>query len=513
MADGRGLIRIFLGVIPFLIGMHVASLSTPAFGGWFLRLIDNVGDAAGDSRKVGRGGRFADLGTAGVFVKALPEGGRGHAIAASVSDDGHWHLMNGKGEGVTVSGSEELDTALKWMVGEDFNRDRRLITFYIAEDGLFRNPEFIKILPARARHVVVSRGKTYPVLTKRVGGLDVLYGKLRKNIEVPLESVEVFREAVWQIEQPLKRSSIRLLVLAPDGAKKAPVTPIIGTSGLPEPDIVDAYALKDVFGSLRGQTVMLTGKVDGDLLYFKKSGEADLSIFVTDIAKAARANDINLIVLNIGKSRQPGRRDWLWRKVGINGLERAVLQKSFGDFLSVLGEGRGGFDIRLDGTKRKRALITAKQRVMSKDILDIEDGQEYDPFDSIVTDVVSAIRGDYVVGSIVAEMRSSSRQVELDSRIIPGIPSDWQFFYLGSIILGLLGFPAARRWWHRLWPPEDHAEYRTRAALGGAVAIRWVLFLAVFLPIVGVAAFLVNLDGLARRIIMAPYNWFAGRKA
>ena len=513
MSVGRELLRVFLGVIPFLIGMHVASLSTPAYGGWFLKLVDKASDAAGDSRMLGRGGRFGDLGTAGVFVKKLAEGNRGHAIAASVSDDGHWHLMNGKGERVTVSGSDELDTALKWMVAENFNRDRRLITFYIAEDGLFRNPEFIKILPARARHVVVNRGKTYPVLTKRVGVRDVLYAKLRKNIEIPLESVEVFRESVWQIEQPLKRASVRLLVLAPDGVKKLDGTPVIGTNGLPELDIVDAYALKDVFGSLTGQTVLLAGKVDGDLLYFKKSGEAELSIFVTDIAKAARANDINLIVLNIGKSRQPGGRDWLWRKVGINGLERAVLQKSFGDFLSVLGEGRGGFDIRLDGTKRKRALITAKRRVISKDILDTTDGQEYNPFGSIVTDVMSAIRGDYVVGSIIAEMRSSSRQAELDSRIIAGIPSDWQFFYLGSIILGLLGFPAARRWWHRLWPPEDDAEYRTRAALGGAVAIRWVLFLAVFLPIVGVAAFFVNLDGLARRIIMAPYNWFAGRKA
>ena len=145
MALRAGFVRLLLGLVPFLFCLH--AVSTTSHGGWFTRLVDTASDAAGESRKAARGGRLSDLGAAGAFVKNLPEGNRGRAIAASVSDDGHWHLMNGAGERVTVSGSQELEEALKWMVVDGANRDRRLITFYIVDEGFVRNPQFIKILP------------------------------------------------------------------------------------------------------------------------------------------------------------------------------------------------------------------------------------------------------------------------------------------------------------------------------------------------------------------------------
>lgn len=502
----RGLSFIF--ILMFASAM-IASTSSQA--GWFTRLVDKASDAAGDSRKLGRGGEVSELGAAGVLVTELPKGGRGHAIAAAVTDDGHWKLINGDGERVTVSGSDELEKSLAWLVEERFNKDRRLLSFYIADEGLARNPEFLDVLPGKARRVIVSGNRTYPVFKKRIDGVSQVYVKGREGIDILLNDLERFREIIWQLERPLKRANIRLLSLIPGTDKTPQSVPVVGTNGLPRPDVVDPYALDNAFRSLGGQTVILTGKVDRDLLYFQKSGESDLSVFISDVTKAARASDINLIVLDTGQARQVGGRDWLWRKVGIGGLESAVQQKNFGDFLNVISQGRGGFDLAIDNSKKKRSILRATPRALPRGILEPAEGLQSDALDDVVSDVVAAFRGNLVVSALTAEMRSAVREEELDSRIIPWIPSDIQHFYIGSIILGLLGFPAAQRWWRKLWPPEDHAQYRTRAALFAAVGTRWLLFFVLFLPIVGIAAFFVNLDKLFRKILFAPYYWIVGR--
>jgi len=508
-----GAIKILLCAACFLVAIQFPQ--SRSYGGWFTRLVDKASDAGGGGagRKTGRSARAVDLGEAGAFVTKLPQGSRGHAVAASVSDDGHWHLMNGAGERVTVSGSDELEDAMKWLVSDGFNKDRRLITFYIRDDGIVRNPEYIKILPSVAQRVIVSRGKKYPVFFKRIKGEDVFFANLREGVDVRLGGVDNFREVVWQMEKPLNRGDVRLLSLHQNGAKELPQTGIVGSGGLPQPDQVDPYFLKSALSSLKGQTVLVTGRVKDDLLYFQPSGGSDLSIFLADIVKAARASDIRLIVLDTGQSRQPGGRDWLWRKVGIKGLEDGLMKLNFGDFLDTVGRSRGGFEVQISDRGGAHLKLSAGPRVVPRGVLEHDNGPDYDGLGSALTDVMAAIKGDMVVATVMTSMPSSARQKELDDRIIPGIPSVWQHFYLGSIILGLIGFPVAQRWWYKLWPPEDHGEYRTRIALGGAVTIRWILFVLVFLPIVGVAAFFVNLDGLARRIIMAPYYWIAGRKA
>jgi len=509
MFGRAGMLKVLLGVIPFLLALEMSS--SPSHSGWFTKLVNKASDA-GDGRKGIRGAGLADLGAAGLLVRNLPKGNRGHAVAASVSDDGHWHLMNGAGERVTVSGTDELEDAMKWLVPDRFNKERRLITFYMQDEGLLRNPEFIKILPAVARRVIVAGGKSYPVFFKRINSEEILHARLRDGIDVRLGDLEAFREVAWQMEKPLNKGNLRLLSLRQDAAKEIPKVGVVGSGGLPQPDEVDPYFLKSSFTSLRGQTVLITGRVKDDLLYFQPSGASDLSIFIKDIAEAARASDINLIILNTGRSRQPGGLDWLWRKVGIKGLEDGLQQKNFGDFLNMIGKGRGGFDVGVDLQRSSRASMLAGPRVLTPGILEHDNGPDYDGLGSALTDAVAVIKGDMLVASVMADLPSSSRQKELDDRIIPGIPSDLQHFYLGSLILGLIGFPASRRWWRRLWPQENHDQYGTRAALGGAIAVRAILFVLVFVPVVGIPAFFVSVDGWFRAIIMAPYNWFARRK-
>jgi hypothetical protein len=95
---------------------------------------------------------------------------------------------------------------------------------------------------------------------------------------------------------------------------------------------------------------------------------------------------------------------------------------------------------------------------------------------------------------------SSDRARELEARIVPGIHSGVQFGYLALLAAGLIGLRFAGRWWHRVWPPEQRAEYASRLGYRAAVGVRFVGFLLIFLPLVGLAAAPWTMGSLLRRL-------------
>src|SRR4029079_18048251 len=85
-------------------------------------------------------------------------------------------------------------------------------------------------------------------------------------------------------------------------------------------------------------TVLVTGRVDGRLLYVQPSSGAERSILLPDLFKAAEEADVNLVGLRAASTpRQPGGRNWLWQKVEVKGLEQAMQHARFADFLNALG--------------------------------------------------------------------------------------------------------------------------------------------------------------------------------
>ena len=486
--------------------------SSIAHGGWFARPVSAASAAAKDAGKVVRGGSFADIADAVRFVKNLPRGNSGHALAASVSDEGHWHLMNASGERATVSGPTELNQALKWLMQERFHQEPRLITFYISDVSLIKNPKYLDVLPAGAGLRIVSGRNDYRIIRKGIGEQNLYSAQLRDYVDVALDDVEQFREALWQIERPFDKARLRFLSLVRGEAKTVPSVPVVGSDGMPKLDIVDPYFLDTALRPLFGQSVVVTGNVVGDLLYFEKSGDAGLSILVSDIKRAAREFDMDLVILNTGEARQPGRRDWLWRKTGVAGLAAAFQANTMGDFLNVLGAGRDGFDLSIEHSNRSRVSLKVKARVRPRGLLETgKNTSGGDGIGSVLTDVMASIKGDVVVSSIALDLRSSNRQKELDRRLISGVPSAIQYGYLVILGFGLLGLPAALLWWRQIWPPEKQAEYRTRAALWSAMAVRWALFGAIFLPLVALPAFSVQLGNFIRTVVSGPYKWFARR--
>ena len=90
-------------------------------------------------------------------------------------------------------------------------------------------------------------------------------------------------------------------------------------------DQIDPASLGEALRKLSGQTVLVTGRVEGDTLAFvAATGGAEQKVFLRKISAAAEASDVNLVVVQASGPRQPGGRNWLWQKVGVAGLDEAM---------------------------------------------------------------------------------------------------------------------------------------------------------------------------------------------
>jgi hypothetical protein len=80
--------------------------------------------------------------------------------------------------------------------------------------------------------------------------------------------------------------------------------------------------------------------------------------------------------------------------------------------------------------------------------------------------------------------------------------------YLVLVLLGLVGAPASRAWWQRLWPPESAADYEGRTGYWAARMVRGGAFLLLFLPLTAPVAAPLSLWRQARDAATAPLRWW-----
>ena len=132
--------------------------------------------------------------------------------------------------------------------------------------------------------------------------------------------------------RPLDRARVRVLALEPGGPSTLTSTPRIdAATSRAAVDIIDPASLPAAMGSIRGQTVLVTGRVDGQLLYVKPSSGPEKSLLVRDLLRAAEDADVNLVVLqSTSTPRQPGGRNWFWQKVEVKGLDDALQRAAHG---------------------------------------------------------------------------------------------------------------------------------------------------------------------------------------
>lgn len=486
-----------------LLAMISASMclcmSNAAEAGWLTRLMQDAGELGGTAAR-----RGADvLDDAGRYVTKLPKLKDQITLAARRDTSGHWVFTNTKGETFTAASPAEMGRVTNILAPAITVSNARLV-LVLADEVALSAGRSLDELPSAGLRVLVD-GKSYP-LTKSTtdGGELALSAQVRPHLSVPLAEGDAFHEAVFQLERRFEASRIRVVALDQTASSTLTPDPLLdAATKLPIPDRIAPDALANAMPSVARQMVVLTGRIDGDQLYYRTASGAERFVDLIALKRAAAASDVDLIVLTSLTPRQPGTRNWLWQRAEVSGLDTALKRSTLADFLSVLGENQGELVIRTARAPSGRVQLQALPLDQSSPT------SVGGTIGTIVAEVASETAGSVLTSGIEADLVDSSRARELDSRIIPGVPSDIQFAYLGLLLLGFLGLPVARNWWFRIWPPEERGEYSNAIGYNLARLTRLSVFLSLFLPLSGAPAAVVNLAQQIWGWIMMPFRVLA----
>ncbi len=466
----------------------LAAAVSAAHANWLSRLA-RVGGEAGEVGAVGaKTARIGivELERAATHIKTLPAPAKGGAVlAAHATPEGHWKFVNRDGEVFTAATPEELQRVVPTLLAEAGSGGK--LGIYLSEDTLYRDRAMLKDLPPDADLHVVVGSDSYPLIARAEAGAGTLMAAVRPHLMLDVRERALFDEAIAQLERPLSRSQIRTLALEPGASGTLSSYPRLDAETKAAlVDAVDPASLAASLPSIRGQTVLVTGRIDDNLLFFRPTSGSEQSLKLSDLTRAAADSDVNLVILQTDAPRQPGGRNWFWQRIAVDGLDDALKRAKFGDFLDALGAANGEFRVSVQREASGRVALRA-----------VPAGGDAQPITGIVGDLwtstVSSITGNVVTTAVEVHARDEERQQELDRRIVPGIPSAFQITYLAGLIAGVLGWPVASGWFARLWPPEQRAEYAGAFGYRAAQAARLLAFLLIFLPIVGAPALIASL--------------------
>lgn len=452
--------------------------AVPAAQAEWLSRLARIGAEVGEvAPKAGRIG-IVDLERAAVHIRSLPPSS-GAALAAHATPEGHWKFVNRNGDVFTAGTPEELQRVLPTLLPDTAPGSK--LGIHLSEDTLFGERALLKDLPPAATLYLVAGNESYPLITRTLSSGEAMYAAVRPNLIVELRDRGLFNEALLQLERPLSRYSIRTLALEPGGPATLSSYPRIDPDTKAAlVDAVDPASLAGAISSVRGQTVLVTGRVEDNLLYFRPSSGAEQSVKLTDLMGAAADSDVNLVILHAASPRQPGGRNWLWQRISVGGLDEALKRATLGDFLDALGQQRGEFRVSISREGSGRVALRAVPVNADAGVTGM--------VSDLWTNSVSSLTGNVVTSAVEVHARDEDRQRELDTRIVPGVPAWIQITYLLSLIAGVLGWPVASAWFQRVWPPEQREEYGNAVGYRAAQSMRLAAYLLLFLPIVGVPA-------------------------
>jgi len=478
----------------------LTALSGIASANWLTKLMKEAGEAGADAGRLAGKTGVSSLDHAAAAISKLPDSPGHLMLATHMTPEGQWTFANRTGEVFTAATAAELDRVVRALAPDAAGTNPSL-ALYLSEDTLFAHNRSAINLPDNAKLHVVVGAETYP-LVRRADAGGGLWAEVRPNVLLETRDRELFKEALWQLGRPLAKADVRILSMSSGGPPSLGVAPRLdstGKSALVEP--IDPDHLLSSFDGIRGQTVVVTGRVEADLLSVDPGSGTARAIKLEALKSAAAKNDVNLIVLATREASQPGSRNWLWQRIEVDGLKDALARATYADFLDALGTRHGGLAVTVTKQSSTRIRLDASAAGPAAEAPGM--------IGDILGEVVSNATGNVVAAALQADLNASSWQKELDRRIIPGVPSTLQFAYLASLIAGLIGLNVARRWWSRIWQPERRRDYPSAFAYQAARFAKLLLFVVVFMPLVGVPAAAVGTIQQLWALVTLPFRLIA----
>lgn len=476
-------------------GLSVA----PAQANW----LSTLGEIAASSGKVaGKTGRLTGEVTAGLesavrVIGKLPAELQRGAIAAEALEGGAWRLRNAAGETITATSTQTVRGALAGLAG-----DGKGLTLFLGEDTAFAARAQLSALPSDVKLRLAVDDASFPLLRQGDGEATRLFAELNDGVILALTDRSLFAESLWQLRRPLGKSGIRVMSLDAAGPKTLSAAGKRSPEGLPLAETIDPAAFEAALASIRGQTIIVTGKVEGGTLRFAGASGGEAGVPVADLLAAAEKSDVNILLLNSGTLKQPGSTTWLWQERGIAHLDTAMAKTTLGDFISALSHGQSRLTVDADWGASGHFRLSAKPAAAdapaaSGEVAGKSLGKSTVEF---AVDLAGRVAGNVGPQSTTASLNSRDTQWDLDSRVIPGIPAWLQFMVAYSWGVGLIAVYETRRWW----------AFLQRKVAGIAPPFSWpgrigseTLYWLLFAPLVGWLSFNVMIIKIVWEQIMS----------
>jgi len=485
-----------------IVALAIAAAPSIVAANIFTHIVREAGEASG--KAAGHGlSHLGPVGKAAAHLKVLTNAPKA-ALAAHATPEGHWQFVNREGQVFTAGTPDELKRVMPTLAPDAVAAGDNKLALYISEDSIFENRAALSQLPADSQLHVVTDSGAFSVTRSGTPASPGLKVQIKPNLIVDLSDRALFDETLSYLSRSLNRSNIRTIAIEPGAKKYVPSAPQRDpATQIPQVDQLDPENLATAFGSIRGQTVLVTGRVDSGKMTFSPSSGPEVTREIAELVDAASRSDVNLVILHSTASRQPGGRNWFWQTIEVGGMGEASKAATFGDFLDALAERRGGFQITTANDGNGRIRFSALPDNANPSIA----GEA----SSYLEDAVGHVTGEIATSAVDVHGRDKNTQDEFDARLIPGIPSAIQISYLASLFCGLIAWSTSRDWWRRIWAPRMTIGTETRGVRMLRAAPREAAYFLAFLPLAGFPALLWHMAVQTWATITAPFRWINRR--
>ncbi len=457
--------------------------------------------------KVAKAGKGAKISGAAVgaglladtlgFIKRLPPDGTIRRIAAGTDESGHLRIATANGGEWTVATPGELTAALR-KAGDKADGLRtggsaRTTAIFVPDTDLYRHRHLFANLPAEIDLRLIHRDKRhYRVTSTAEAGRVRWRVQVHKNVQLTFPQPEILDEMLFRLERTINRSSIRLLRLEPGHRAQVPSVPRTFGQGLPDADAVDPGRLTTQLHSIRGQTAIITGRIEGGVLV-ADAGKAGVSRTPIAVLRKAAANaDVNLIVLDTQSPVQAGVRGLFGSRARFPALAEAFQRGTFGDFLDALTTPDAPLLLTAQREGERHIAISSVRRNVAP------------PAETSLAPEVARM----VVHGAHITARDREEAEEHDMRIMVWLPSWIGFALLGNAVLGIMAWGTAwSLWWSKIWKQRSRDRHRNALTWLGERITRIVVFFVLFLPIAGGPALLYDFIMILIAMIRVLMRW------
>jgi hypothetical protein len=388
----------------------------PADAGWLSSLVrETVEDSGGAAGRVSGSVELAPVKSAAEFLGKLGNAPK-DALAAHATPEGHWQFVNRDGQTFTVGTPDEMKRVLSTLAPDDAASGTGKMTLYLSEDSVFANRAALQELPEDANLNVVVDKAAFPITRSGKGADVALRAVLAPHLAIELRDQSALEETAFLLSRPLNKANIRTIAFGTGTISALSSAPKLDpVTKVPLVDLLDPAKLGTGLRPLRGQTALVTGRVEAGNLIVSPAGGTEVSVSIDRLIAASRESDVNLVILQSDSSRQAGGRNWLWQKITIGGLDAATEKATFGDFLDALAARRGGFLLNADSDAVGRVRIAAAP--------DASTAALSDDASNVVEELVSHVTGEVVTNAVNINARDRDTQTERDIRLIPWLPA------------------------------------------------------------------------------------------